>query len=87
MGRKLFKVLLLLRDENTGDTLVTVSGSSAILDNCLVPSRTLPVRSDACYFQNAVSLFSHAHIWKPYTLFLTFSCYFNLFKFSISHCF
>lgn len=77
MGRKLFKVLLLLCDENTGDTLVTVSGSSAILDNCLVPSRTLPVHSNGC----------HAHIWKTYSLFLIFSSFLNLLKYSTSHCF
>lgn len=39
-GRKLFKVPLLLRDQITGERLVTASCSGAILDNCLVPSHT-----------------------------------------------
>lgn len=39
-GRKLFKAPLLHRDQNTGETAVTVSGSSTFLDNRPVPSQT-----------------------------------------------
>lgn len=70
MGRKLFKVLLLLRDENTGDTLVTVCGSSTILDNRLVPSCTLPVSSNGCFSTSRFLFFSsHTHMEHMLSIF------------------
>lgn len=72
MGRKLFKVLLCCLDQNTGEKLVTVSGSTTVLDNRPVPSHT-----------SFSSSFSHNT--RERSPRLTCGCFSILFKRSILH--
>ena len=71
-GRKLFKVLLLQRDQNTGEKQVTASASKTILDNYQVPKHIL-MSSNCSYFHFSVSLSEHEesslHVWRiPFTV-------------------